>query len=363
MYNVLNGGNMLTNKYSKRIYNSILPVELINPYPTIDDRDFWENVDNIILRVIEVKPTAHDLKPLKGTVLLDAFQTGDTSAIEILFKEKNDALIFTSLLGCINDKSEYIIEALDMAWSVMDMALWHLPSTKTFLSKEAYVYKPVIDELSASIAGNVAYLYYLLKNRYDSLDINIGKRFEFEIRNRIIQPFFERSNDWMQGSNGNYLPCVPGILSNVLFGIFLFEADYIKKHEAVRQSLIIIDSMMENAGSYGADEKSELYNGMITFFECLYMATGSAFDVFNDFTENVLSDLIPSDTECSETDSINLLRHVLHTDDPDIAQQVYKKYTGEQLLQLCGSDTSMERILFLINNSDLILNKFYLKES
>ncbi len=363
MYNVLNGGNMLTNKYSKRIYNSILPVELINPYPAIDDRIFWENLNNIILRVIEVKPTAHDLKPLKGTVLLDAFQTGDTSVIETLFKEKNDALIFTSLLGCINDKSEYIIEALDMAWSVMDMALWHLPSTKTSSSKEEYIYRPVIDESAANTAGNVLYSYYLLKSRYDSFDINIGKRFEFEIRNRIIQPFFDRSDDWMQRSNGNYLPCVPGILSNVLFGIFLFEADYIKKHDAVRQSLVIIDSILENADTYNATERRELYNGLITFFDCLYMATGSAFDVFNDFPGYVLSDLAEQDNDYSSMDSISLLRHVLYTDDPDIAQQVYKDYTGEQLLQLCGSDTSMERILFLINNSDLILNKFYLKES
>ena len=60
---------MLINKYSHKISNSLLPIELINPYPSISNRIKWNKIDDAIKTVVfsKVRKYEHvEIQPLKG---------------------------------------------------------------------------------------------------------------------------------------------------------------------------------------------------------------------------------------------------------------------------------------------------------
>ena len=317
---------MLFRKYITSIYNLLLPVELIRPYPAIQDREKWGNIQDEVRGLITKRADrfkdAH-LEPLRGTILLSAIQTGDYSEITRLYSKKTSMLTALSIAECMEDRGSYLEDILDTVWSICDMAIWFSPDK---IVSEKNILEPIIDSYSAGVGFLLTYVWYLLKDRFDSIDTNIRTRFKYEVERRIMKPFME-SHDQSTAD----------ILGEVIFPFLIFEDDYKLRHTAVRKSMEIAD-MYEGMNS----------DGLFRYFEMLYIASDGVFDEMCECTDS-LSD-------------ISVLQYAYHTGDTGCLDKSYSSLSAKMHIDRIGTDLDLDKSLFLILNHDLIQNRFYSSE-
>ncbi len=264
---------MLIEKYVKRINRFLLPIELIKPYPTIEDREKWDCIDNISKEMIIKNADKYNdilIKPLKGTMIIDACLVGNNSKIRELYQNKINALTAFTLAECVDNKDKYTEKALDVAWSIFDMAIWYLPNKAKVNIYD--VNSHIIDEAATTLGYALAYSYYLLKDKFNQIDINIEKRFKYEIQKRIMNPFMDdEQNKNIAEDNMNY----------IIFPFLIFEDDYEIRHEAIKKSMKIMDLYM-----YSLSKEKNFSHivacSLIKYLDMLYMATGTVFDIFEE---------------------------------------------------------------------------------
>ncbi len=350
---------MLLGKYSARISNSVLPMELIRPFPAADIREKWTGIDkkteaSVVLRAEAYKETR--LQPLKATTIMEAFSTGNTSQLLDILNRKLNTLTALTLGECLIDKDTYIEKILDTAWSIMDMSVWSTQIIKDKYNEKSYdTTVPILDHSAAQAGGTLTYAYYLLRKKIDGIDVNIGKRFEFEIKRKILEPFLRRKSNWMRGEGNAYFHSMPDDLSQIVLAAMIFEKNYRIKHRIVKESMEIIDEFLDNSQKKCPARNSEqAYYGLIRYLDVLYMATGSSFDVFND--EEILDygKSVPI-----ESCGFALLLHAYHSDNSELIERAYKNCNGQFYMNSLGKDLSMDYSLFLLFNSNLIANGFY----
>lgn len=359
------GTYMLFEKYNEKVFNYLLPVELIRPYPSIDKREEWNRIGKNELTVIKGQSKEYKdfpIRPLKASILVDCIESGNNDEVKLLFKEKMNALISVTLAECAFYNGEYLDKVLDIAWSLMDMAIWYLPTPKIVANGKLNTNKNETDLISTQICEVLTYTYYLLKTKFDEIDINIGKRFKYEIQKRILKPYLQESKSWMKNEYGHYLPWVPECISNIIFAYMIFETDYKIRHKIIKDSLIIIDEIIKDVTKENLVDRDTTYNGLISYFDLLYMITGSAFNAFSDFNIDNLIKLAISSEEHDTGTCISLLQHIFYTDNTELVAKAYSQKAKSFPFKYSKENISISQTLFTIFNSDLIENKFYLKK-
>jgi len=216
---------------------------------------------------------------------------------------------------------------------------------------------PIIDSSSAVFGYVLTYVYYLLKDKFDEMDINIGKRFKFEIERRITKPFLESDDKWMKDASGIYADWIPGCISNILFPFLIFEEDYKVRHKAIRKSMLIVDSFISDKARDELPEyNSHIYEGLISYLDLLYMASGGVFDIFEEELIHKIGESAP------KPGNIGLLQYISHTGSKRITKLAYRDCCGSDYINRLKDDLPISQSLFLIFNYDLIMNEFYLTE-
>lgn len=336
---------MLTEKYSGKIYNSLLPVELIRPYPSCEIRKEWDRLPKYIIDLILKRSARHmetESKPLKGTVILDFLKNGNPDYILNSYTEKLSKLTALALLECTLDESTYTEKILDTAWAVFDMAMWHLPDTDEIkangISYDVTI--PVLDSYSTGMGFTMAYVYYLLKDRFDAIDINIGKRFQYELDKRIMKPFLD-------GAEMKSVDC----LGNILFAFLIFKAPYKTRHRAVRESMVQADRYLEQIES---GRVSGLSIELIKYLDLLDMSTDGVFD----YDSNKLAEYSIASTP---SEDIRLLQYIGRTANQNVKEHAYRECSGAGYISRIGEDIPIDQSLFLIFSRDLITSGFYIE--
>lgn len=323
---------MLSKKYKKSIYNSLLPVELIRPYPGAMNRSKWENLsEELIVQLNERCERYIGTKnnPLKGTLLQKAFESGDYEEIKGLYNSKINKLISLTLAECIEYKGVYTEEVLDTVWSVCDMAVWHASAGQN------EPLQPVIDEYSVKTGFLLAYVWYLLQDQFESLDVNVKTRFTYEIKRRIMKPFMD---------NG-YIP-ETSLLGGILFTFLMFEEDYRTRHAAVVKTMEAADEVLKS--------DSVITDGLIKYLDIIYMSTDGVFDVFSDIP---LSKLMEADL--GNYTSWQLAAHLKKQ---VFIKKAYKSKDENEYIRNLMEDIPIDESLFIIFNHDLIANRLYIGE-
>lgn len=264
---------MLIEKYEKKICHSLLPIELIKPYPTIEDREKWDYIDyNSKEMIIKNADKYNDIliKPLKGTMIIDACLTGNNSEIKELYQNKIKALTAFTLAECVDNKDKYTEKALNVAWSIFDMAIWYLPNKAKVNIYD--VTSHIVDESAATLGYTLTYSYYLLKDKFDQIDVNIGKRFIYEIQKRIMKPFMDDEQNKNRAEKN---------MDHIILPYLIFEDNYVRRHEVIKKSMKIMDLYMYSLSKEKRFSHVEACS-LIKYLDILYIATGSVFDIFKE---------------------------------------------------------------------------------
>ena len=176
-----------------------------------------------------------------------------------IYEAKLKILTSYILAECISCENKYIEKILDVSWSILDMVIWYIPSNKNKLDGKTQI----LDIYSTKLGSLLTYTYYLLKEKFDNMDINIGKRFKYEINRRIMKPFIKNSNSSIEAE----------CLNNVVFSFLVFEDDYKIRHEVIRKSFEIIDNYKD----------LQMHDAsLLKYINTIYMASGGVFEVFDE---------------------------------------------------------------------------------
>lgn len=371
VYNLEKRYNMLINKYSNKISNSLLPIELINPYPISSNREKWDNINtNVKVLIIEraKKFENIELKPLKATLLLDSISTGNVEKCNMLFNEKTDALIALTLAECVENSDKYTEKILNVAWSLFDMAIWYLPKIsglrKDNNSRICDATQQILDLASTKIGYILTYSYFLLKEKFDKIDVNIGVRFKFEIERRIINPFINGDRFYITNNekqnNIEKLTC----LRNILLPVLIFSEDYETRHDAVKKSMQIADTIITSLlkeNDKATNSSIMLYCSLLKYLDLMYMASGSVFDIFDErFISRMEEQIKSSSFNKINNCNVSLLQFADYTGNKNLISFIFNFYSSADYINMLKTNISIEESLYIIFNYDLIMSGFYI---
>lgn len=361
---------MLIKKYSNMISNSLLPIELIKPYPRASNRDKWDSINNDVKDLILERARIYEnikLRPLKASILLDSISTGNNNKCVEIYNEKINALISLTLAECIENRDKYTESILNIAWSILDMAIWYIPnysdSGSDFTSSICDTTKYILDLSSTTIGFVLTYSYLLLKEKFDQIDINIGKRFKFEIERRIIKPFIEQDKFHCvideKKNNIAKLDC----LRNILMPFLIFTENYETRHAAVKKSMELADTIIDSFLKNNEDDieyNYMFYCSLLKYLDTMYMASGSVFDVFDEMIITKMEELIiSSGIHRTMSCNVSLIKSANYTNNKILLKNLFGFYSSVDYINMLKKDIPIDDSLFTIFNYDAITSGFY----
>lgn len=254
-----------------RVKESLLPREQWIKYPAYSDRAGWERLTGPLRQQLIADGEAmlgYQWKVVNATDYLEYERTGNRQAMEQPFGENNRALSRLVFAELTEGKGRFIDQIINGIWHTCNMPSWslsaHLPAQKTKRSLPDY-HEQIIDLTSGDLGSFLSWTWYFFHERFDEVDPIIANRLKHLIRERILDPYMQRSDYWWQAFN--YHPGVlvnnwnPWCNSNVLLCNLLLEDDKDKLAKAVYRTMQSVDEFINYVKSDGACEEGSSYWG------------------------------------------------------------------------------------------------------
>lgn len=224
---------------------------------------------------------------------------GNRSIYEGKFFPRRGMVLDLALAEYVEGKGRFLDKLIDVLWLILEETTWvvpaHNPSNQGVNCCLPYAYTghvDFIDLFSATTAATLSFVYYLCRDKFDTVTTLINERLLFEINRRIVEPYMSDADllakNWWSGVNGSAVNnWCPWIISNVLAVCALTVKDQFTRTMLVQKSLTLLDnftSVYHDDG--GCDEGPGYWNaaGGALYNACvaLYDLTGGYVNVFDD---------------------------------------------------------------------------------
>lgn len=251
--------------------NHINKILDFKPFPSIHDKESWDSLNKE--RKAEILDLADSYLPyhypaIPATLYMDYFRSGRRVLFEDAYMERRRKLNTFVIAECIDQKGRYIDAIVDGIMFICEESGWQLPPhntyTRSFGENCLPDYKrPVLDLFACETAALLAMIYYLLKDKLDTISEHICGRIEYELTHRILTPYLS-SDFWWMGRNGEStnnwtIWCT----QNVLLTTFLLTSNYDKsKVITVANKQISIENLENEIlyhAAYSIDRFIEAY--------------------------------------------------------------------------------------------------------
>ncbi len=269
------------------------------PYPEYKDREGWARIfgaDAGRLAAQGEKYLRYEWKLVPATAYLEYERTGERKIMENPFDANRKALNTLILAELAEGKGRFMDQIADGLWMSCQMTSWVLSAHNPRQSSGRALPDPreyIIDLGSGGYGAMVAVAYHFFKDELAALDPSINYCIETAVRERILDPYFDKSvrksnwwmaDDWKPGqiiNNWN-----PWCNSNVLLCFLLMEQDQQVLDDAVELSVESVDRFLNFVKSDGACEEGPSYWGhaagkLYDYLEMLYDATGGRVSLFD----------------------------------------------------------------------------------
>ena len=171
------------------------------------------------------------------------FETGSRKEYEYPYFERRKRLNYFAILSVLYDNETYLKELKNIVWAVLDEFTWALPA-HIFDKYDTESYKTVIDLFAAETAAALCEIAILFEKQFDSVII---KRIKGELRNRIIEPFFEKEYYWEKLTN-NWSAVCGGCVGSV----FLYMAEDNEIKDIFPRIEKVLNAYLSGFGNDGA---------------------------------------------------------------------------------------------------------------
>ncbi|MBO9620466.1 MAG: heparinase II/III family protein [Niabella sp.] len=289
--------NLLQQQASlQQIKEKLLPPAQWVPYPAYHNRSGWNKItDGVSGQLIAQgeKQLNYKWQVITATDYLEYERSGSRVIMEQPYNENVNALAQLMIAELTEGKGRFMDQIVNGVWALCDMQSWalsaHLPVQKTKRNLPDPS-EQIIDLVSGDVGSLLSWSVYFFKEDWNKINPVITKRVELNIRQRILEPYMQRSDFWWQAFEDKPGQLVnnwnPWCNSNVLACFLLEEKNQDTLAAAVYRTMRSVDQFLNYVKEDGACEEGPSYWGhaagkLYDYLQLLYDATGSRISIFN----------------------------------------------------------------------------------
>ena len=166
---------------------------------------------------------------------------------------------------CLEHKGKYLNDIVNGLWATCEQSYWGYPA-HLGLQKKKYglpdIAEPTVDLFAAETASLIAWTYYFLGDKLDSISPAITERMIIETDRRILTPNLARTDFWWMGFGpGTVNNWNPWIVSNWLTCVLIMEKDKQKKEQSLNKIAKCLDHFLDQYPNDGGCDEGPGYWG------------------------------------------------------------------------------------------------------
>lgn len=289
----------------KSITETALQEVLVNDcswvaYPSYRDRQAWERLIMPELRkkIVEngEKALRYEWKPDLATDYLAYKRDG-----RILTGRDNQMNLLTLMLAeLVEGKGRFIDQIVNGVWFLSEVSWVH--SAHAYFQKDQSGLpdpdEPTVELVVSDIGAQFAWAYYFFHDEFDKISPLISKRIYKTVYERLITPYYVRSDYWWMGFQGQMVNnWNVWINYNVLQAVLILENNPIMRAKYVYKLMRSVDRYIDWQYVDGTCEEGPGYYGasainLLKFLEILNRATVGRVNIFNDIKIKNLGNFI-----------------------------------------------------------------------
>ena len=274
------------------IRGNVLPIEEFCPFFGIENTEINPERTEEYIRKAE-QYLNEPLLALPLSRYRDFVVNGNRSEYEKHYFLRRTRMITLGYAEMIEGKGRFLEAFIDTLWAVLEETTWLLPAhnkhnsvsndglPSTWGGREHGVAL-----FGASTGAYLAFFYYKLKDAMDAFAPEVGKRLVYEVHERCIRPFLNRTYYW-SGENGNHPNnWNPWIIMEVTFASAILSEDLAEREAVLERACNFIDNFVDGYGiDGGCDEGPGYWGGAglayITFLSIAYDMTGGKLNLLS----------------------------------------------------------------------------------
>ncbi|RME64578.1 MAG: heparinase, partial [Caldilineae bacterium] len=290
---------MLHQRYPRdELERLLLPRAAYHPHPTIEDRTAWEGLPPSVRQAHLVKAEQHlgyDYPSLPATLFLQYARIGNRTNYEKPHFLRRGVLETLVTAECMEGKGRFLDDIVNGVWAICEETYWGVPAhirVQRAGNTLPDVTEPTVDLFAAETSNLLAWVYYLLGERLDTVSPLVRERIAYEIDRRILTPLLERNDfHWMgfrlradqrRVNNWN-----PWICSNWLATTLIMEADETRRVQMVDKILESLDHFIDPYPEDGGCDEGPSYWGragasLFDNLDLLHRASDGQIDVYDE---------------------------------------------------------------------------------
>ncbi|MBR3854462.1 MAG: heparinase II/III-family protein, partial [Tidjanibacter sp.] len=268
------------------------------PYPAYADRAAWEAITGeakLTLIKNGEKLLSHEWITVRATDYLAFERTGDRKIMENRHNPNCNALATLVLAELAEGKGRFIDQIINGAFYFCEMTSWAL-SAHTQSIQRPRTAVPIKDQhvmalVSCEMGAMLAWVDHFFGSEIEAISPIISERIRNEVRERIIEPYFSRPEDfWWTGakhySNHTINNWNPWCNCNVLQCLLLLEDNPERLAEGVYRTMKSVDVYLNYIKEDGACEEGPAYWGhaagkLYDYLYVLHRATTGNISLFD----------------------------------------------------------------------------------
>jgi hypothetical protein len=283
---------MLSERYADKMESILVSRDDWHPYATVEDRDDWGGLPDAVqaahLKLGE-SVLGFEWPSLPATLFLEYARMGNRSHYQDVRNVRRNTLRDLVVAECLEGDGRFLEDISNGIWTTCEETYWGVPAHigvqkagKGLPDAE----EPTVDLFAAETLSLLAWTYYLLSDRLDSVSPLIRSRIVYESQRRALTPCLEGEDfSWMGFHGRSVNNWNPWICSNWLTGTLLLEEDAGRRLASVKKILQCLDAFIKGYHSDGGCDEGPGYWGragasLFDNLEILYSATDGAMDVY-----------------------------------------------------------------------------------
>lgn len=179
---------------------------------------------------------------------------------------------------------KYMPQIVNGLWLMLEESTWVLPAhigvqkAGSGLPDPA---EPIVDLFAGETASTISWTQFLLRKELDKVSPMVNKRIDFELQQRIIQPFLARNDFWWMGFKGGQMNNWNiWINTNILQVALLNINDEATRNKVIDKTIRSADFFLNGYPADGGCDEGPSYWGhaggkLIEFVNWLHIASGA----------------------------------------------------------------------------------------
>ena len=257
-------------------------------YPSYADREGWLNLPETIKKNIlkaGEKALSYQWKPDLATDYLEFKRSG-----KILTGRKNHLTLNTLVLAeLVEGKGRFIDAIINGAWFLCEVTWMHSAHLRFQKDRSGLPdpNEPTVELVVADIGAQMAWIHYFFHEEFDKISPLIAKRIKDTVYERLIDPYFARTDYWWMGFSGSKVNNWNiWINYNVLQAVMLLDENPEIKAKHVYQIMRSADFFIDVQKEDGACEEGPTYFGhaganLIKFLDLVERATDGNVNIYS----------------------------------------------------------------------------------